>query len=304
MHTLYIPDRDETHLMPSEMAELSPRQYMEFCKIIWKLDQDKISMKEAEHSLVIALADIKITWRYMLMSAVKKEKVHLNILELLPLVKTIFTEKSTESGEIALIPSISFLDNKIPSFSGLTGPDEALANCTFLEYKEAYAQWYQYQENSNEAHLNHLIAIIYRPKRNFLKFKKLRKNFNGDIRETYTVTTNPAILERRIKQVAKWPPWVKYGIWLWFTACMEFLRTGKPVIDGIEIDLSILYQGNEGSGAGIGLTGVLYSLAETGVFGGIRETGDSNIYDVLARLYQVKMQMDEMKEKSKTRQND
>jgi hypothetical protein len=125
------------------------------------------------------------------------------------------------------------------------------------------------------------------------------RNFNGDPRETYTVITNPRKLQNRIRKVEKWPAHIKYGIWLWFTACMEFLRTGKPVIDGIEIDLAILYKGDEGGSAGIGLTGILYSLAETGVFGGIRETGDSNLYDVLARLYQVKLQMDEIKAKSK-----
>lgn len=300
MHKLWIPDRDETYLMPSEMAELSPRQYLGFCKVIWMLDKGKISMKDAEHALVIALADIKLTWTYALLSASKKEAIHLNLINLLPLVQTIFTEKLTESGETALIPSISFIDNKIPFFKKLVGPDDALANCTFYEYKEAYAQWYQYQQSNDEAHIDHLIAILYRPKKKYLRLNKMRKNFNGDFRQPFTVISNPAILERRIKQVSKWKPWVKYGIWLWFTACMEFLRTGKPVIDGIEIDLSILYKGESGGGLGIGLTGVLYSLAETGVFGGIRETGDSNLYDVLARLYQVKVQMDEVKEKSKS----
>jgi hypothetical protein len=304
MHTLYIPDRNKTYYMPSEMAELSVRQYLEFCKVIWRLDKGKISMKDAELALVIALADIKMTWKYAFMGAAKKEKIHLNLINLLPLVRTIFTEKLTESGEKALIPSISFVDNKIPSFDGLIGPDDALGNCTFFEYKEAYAQWYQYQETSDESYIDQLIAILYRPKRRCLRLIKHRKNFNGDSRDPYTVLSNPTVLERRMKKIAKWPPWVKYGIWLWFTACMEYLRTGKPVIDGIEIDLSILYKGEGGGAAGIGLTGVLYSLAETGVFGGIRETGDSNLYDVLARLYQVKLQMDELKEKSKSRQND
>lgn len=303
MHKLWIPDRDETYLMPSEMAELSTKQYLAFCKVIWMLDKGKISMKDAEHALVLALADIKLTWTYALLSAEKKEAIHLNLLQLLPLVKTIFTEKTTESGETALIPSISFIDNKIHTFKGLIGPDDALANCTFYEYKEAYAQWFQYQDTSDESYLDQLIALLYRPKRKYLRLKKLRKNFNNDFREPYTVLSNPAILQRRMKQVAKWPPWVKYGIWLWFTACMEFLRTGKPVIDGIEIDLSILYKGEGGGALGIGLTGVLYSLAETGVFGGIRETGDSNLYDVLARLYQVKLQMDELKAKSKSNSN-
>ncbi len=285
------------------MAELSSRQYLSFCKVIWMLDQGKISMKDAEHALVIALADIKLTWTYFLLSAAKKESIHLNLIQLLPLMRTIFTETTTESGGTALIPSISFIDNKILNYRGLVGPHDALANCTFYEYKEAYAQWYQYQENNDPAHIDHLIAILYRPVKKYLRLNKMRKNFNGDFRQPYPVVSNPAILERRKRQVAKWPAHVKYGIWLWFTACMEFLRTGKPVIDGIEIDLSILYKGEGGSGLGIGLTGVLYSLAETGVFGGIRETGDSNLYDVLARLYQVKVQQDEIKTKSKLKSN-
>jgi len=299
MHTIEIPAKNETYLMPSEMHELNSAQYIALCYVLNQLEHGKISNAEAELRLVIALAEIELGWRYSIMSKRNKMFVHENLNQLIPLAKTIFEERQTETGEKVLLPSIAFVDNKIPSFRGMIGPEDALQNCTFFEYKEAYAQWYQYQQSQDIAHLNELIAILYRPQKSFLRIRKRMRNFNGDPRATYTVITNPRKLQNRIRKVEKWPAHIKYGIWLWFTACMEFLRTGKPVIDGIEIDLAILYKGDEGGSAGIGLTGILYSLAETGVFGGIRETGDSNLYDVLARLYQVKLQMDEIKAKSK-----
>jgi hypothetical protein len=291
MHTIEIPAKNEMYFMPSEMHELNTRQYIALCHVLYLLEHSKISNEEAEMRLLLAFAEIKLNWRYALMSKRKKMLVHENLNQLLPLIKTVFEERQLSDGQTAMVPSLAFVDNKIRRYQNLIGPDDALQNCTFFEYKEAYAQWYQYQENQNEDHLNEMIAILYRPVKSFLQVQKRMKNFNGDSRETYNVVTNPRKLQNRIRKVEKWPSHIKYGIWLWFTACMEFLRTGKPVIDGIEIDLAILYKGEDGASAGIGLTGILYSLAETGVFGGIRETGDSNLYDVLARLYQVKLQM-------------
>jgi hypothetical protein len=304
MHTLEIPDKKETYLMASEMGELNGAQYLAFCKTLFLLENGKITHEAAELALVIAFAEVRFGWRYALMSRRRKELAQLGLLHLTPLVKSVFEERSGDDGAKVLIPSLSFIDNKIPRFRGLTGPGDALQNCTFYEYKEAYAAWYQYQNTQDPAFLDEMIAILYRPAKPFLILQKRQKTYSGDPRIPLSVKSNPLQLQRRVRRVAKWPAWVKYGIWLWFTACMQYLRTGKPVIDGLEIDLSILYQGDEGGNPGIGLTGVLYSLAETGVFGGLRETGDSNLYDVLARLYQVKLQMDELKEKSKSKSHD
>ena len=293
MHTLEIPDRGETYGMASEMHELNTRQYIEFCRVLQLIEAEKITNDKAELLLVISFADVKFGFRYAFMGKGAKEKVHHGLLQLTPLTKSVFKEKQTESGEVYLVPSISFTDNKIPRYRGLVGPADALTNCTFYEYKQAYAAWMQYQETQEHEFLNEMIAVLYRPAVSFSFFRKRHAKFSGDIRKPLTVTTNPLFLQKRIKEVAKWPAHIKFGIWLWFTACMEYLRSGKPVIDGIEIDLSILYKGEGGGSAGIGITGLLYSLAETGVFGNIEETGNTNIYDVFARLYQVKLQMDE-----------
>lgn len=302
MHTIEIPSRGETHYMPSVISELNGDQFLVFCQVLKLIETEKITEEQGLLKLAISLADIDMgwkNWRYAVMSKRKKIYVHENLNQLVTLAKTIFDFRQVDDKEIILLPSIAFIDNKIKNYRGFIGPDDALQNCTFFEYKELYAQWYQYQKTEDRKHLDEMIAIMYRPRKSFLRIRKLMKNYNGDPRQRYSVISNPIKLQQRIKKVAKWPDYVKYGIWLWVTGCMEFLRTGKPTIDGNEIDLSILYKGEDGGAAGIGLTGVLYSLAETGVFGGIRETGDANLYDVLARLYQVKLQMDEIKAKSK-----
>lgn len=298
MHTIEIPNRNETYTVAELMHELTSRQYIEFCKVISLINQGRISQQDAEMKLLISFADIRFGIVYALMSRKQKEAVHLNLLQMTPLVRTVFVEKNFRADEKYLVPSIDFTDNKIHRYKGLTGPADALTNCTFFEYKQAYSAWIQYQETKQDEFLDEMIAVLYRPQVKFAWIRKRQRDFSGDSREPISVNTNPLILERRIRKVSGWPHYIKYGIWLWFTACMDFLRTGKPIVDGIELDLSILYKG-EGGSVGIGLAGIIYSLAESGVFGDVEQTGNTNIYDVFARLYQVKLQMDQAKEKSK-----
>lgn len=50
---------------------------------------------------------------------------------------------------------------------------------------------------------------------------------------------------------------------------------------------------------GVGLTGVLMALAESGVFGKIDETANADVWDILVRLYQLELQSREMDRKFK-----
>jgi hypothetical protein len=51
----------------------------------------------------------------------------------------------------------------------------------------------------------------------------------------------------------------------------------------------VLWEGGNDT-TGIGMAGVLFSLAETGVFGTLKEVERVNLYEGLARLYQVVIQ--------------
>ena len=75
----------------------------------------------------------------------------------------------------------------------------------------------------------------------------------------------------------------------------------RPEVDGIELDLSKLYTkgSSDTSKTDVGMVGLLYSLAETAVFGSIEQTDNSNLWDIMIRLYQVVMQMQEIEEINK-----
>ena len=90
---------------------------------------------------------------------------------------------------------------------------------------------------------------------------------------------------------------IRYGIFLYWSGCEEFLATGQPVIDGTKIDLSILFSKtpDQGNSNGIGLVGLLYTLSEGKVFGDIRQTDDQNLFDVLVKLYQDTIKMQEVR---------
>ena len=121
--------------------------------------------------------------------------------------------------------------------------------------------------------------------------RKRLPNYDGQIRIKFSPKSNPLSLEKRIKKMKLCSYAQLYYVFLFFKACEEFLLHGRPTIDGKEINLSVLYEGAKGgTDDGIGLMGILFTLAETNVFGDIDKTADTGLYDVLSRLYQVTLQ--------------
>jgi hypothetical protein len=131
-------------------------------------------------------------------------------------------------------------------------------------------------------------------------------SFDGQQRIPFTAKSNPSKLDRRATRIGRLPMAVRYGIFLFFSGSEEYLVKGKPVVDGKEIDFSIIYAKSEDAddSPDIGLIGILYSLAETKVFGSIAETDDQNLYDIMIRLYQVVKQAKAMEAKYKSHGTD
>jgi len=164
------------------------------------------------------------------------------------------------------------------------GPGDFLAGFSFVQFKDALMCTQKYLETREEEWLTRLVATCYTEKGQPYKM---------------------ADVDQRAKRLEKLNRGIKFMTFCYVSGCMHNLKTDGGG-EGIEIDgnlcrFSLLFKKEEYSGVddGIGLLGVLMTLAESGVFGDIKATAETDVWDVLARLYQLKVDAMEMERQLK-----
>ena len=299
MHTIEIPDKGLHRSFPSQIEEMNEQQFIRFIDLVLQYTGEIITLEQFKASLIITLLDIKMDFMYTFMSADARENVLAEIYRLGELCESFFEEIDHE-GQKSKSFKLNFTRNFIPVICGIYhGPADALQDVTFCEYRHAHRYYAAYLESHDENDLNHLIAVLYRPAKKGLTFRRFLPGFDGQTRVPFTSRYNPLMLEARVKDISRLPLAIRYGIFLFFSGCERFLVNGSVKVDGKTIEFSSIYdqRDNEPSGADIGLTGILYSLAETHVFGSIEETDNQNLYDIILRLYQLVSQSKAMEQK-------
>lgn len=191
------------------------------------------------------------------------------------------------------------------------GPGDFFGETTGLEFKDLLYCADKWMEEKDEYYLTRMLAIAYRPKRKFIRLMRLFNKFDGKYRIPYTAN----ITDLRISLFEKVPLGIKYMFFYYIMGCMYILKTDNEGA-GIEVDGHLCYfsfvfggkdktpeddndfnEGNEDRG--IGLTGVLMALSENGVFGSYKQTSETDIWDILTRIYQLDLQRREMERNMK-----
>ncbi len=303
MHKIEIPQKNLVREFPSEIQEMNEKQFINFIDLVLQYVSGYITIERLKTKLVMNLLNIRMDWRYFFASREEQEQANGELFRIGEVLDSFF-EEIDQAGKKVKTFKLSFTKNFIPVICGkLFGPKDALQDISFAEYRIAHGYFTAYLQSHSENDLNHLIAVLYRPVKRFLWLKNLLPSFDGQIRVPFTAKSNPLFLEERVKEIAKLPLAVRYGIFLFFSGSEEFLAKGKVKVDGKEIDLSIIYEKSDDDSTDspdIGLVGILYSLAETKVFGSIEETDGQNLYDIMIRLYQVVKQSKAMEAKYKS----
>ena len=162
------------------------------------------------------------------------------------------------------------------------GPEDALLNITFDEFLAAIGHYNSYTKTSSVSDLNQLIATLYRPKKPETPHNTLT-NYHGDVRQEF-YQTNIAIRAKALETLA---PGIKLGVKLFFEACIQYITTATNVnVQGNSIDLTVLFKGKSKQDNSIGMLNVLFSLAETNVFGDKEKTGKERYWTILLKLHQ------------------
>lgn len=286
MNTLDIPHMGEQIEYASCMDELTPGQFAEYCRLFVELKSTKISIADFYVQMAVKLLDIHIPSGYHYYNPQKKEAIADNLRQVTETLEWLLVH-TTEGDTVRVEPNLQFARNLVPVINSSHGPADALQNITLGEFRDALGHAQNYAQTLDENYLNLMCSTLYRPMAFTWYWRSLRQGWNGDRRYPY----NAARSEAEAYRFSRYPFHLRYGAYLCFNAGLNFLRTGTVTIEGNEISFGVLWEGtsnsNQASPPGIGMAGVLFSLAETGVFGTLQQVERVNLYEGLARLYQV-----------------
>jgi len=228
--------------------------------------EGKIGKKNADDVLNYWANEAKLTEAMDFFFKIKKEK------------------EGTEDENVSYEIYPEFTDNLLPyvKIGRLHyGPAGMLSNLTLAEMKECIVC-------CDDGLHNRLAAILYRPRKRWLWLKKLTGKYDGNDREEF----KPFDLDRKEKQMAKIPG-MGFYCYLFFNSVLNYIYSQPLKIDGKEYNFSVLIKNDNPDSdnqrsdetESLGFTGVMYALAETGIFGDIEKTAKANIYDVFVSLY-------------------
>lgn len=195
----------------------------------------------------------------------------------------------------------NFVKNLVPyvkiGWKRLYGPGDFMEDVTIAEFKDLLYCSNKWMQTKDEYWLNRMMAISYRRKQLFLGLKKLIPSFKYEKRIRYNSTR----VDFRIKKFEKLDIGAKYMFFYYVMGCMYMLKTDAEGA-GIEIDgnicnFSIVFDkkdddsstGSDGN-EGVGLSGLIMAIAESGVFGNVNATCDTNVWTIFVRLYQLELQ--------------
>lgn len=263
---------------PESISEMSSDQYQYFCYLEILRQTGKIKMSRLEVLFIYYVLDME--------RVSSAPQVIENINKLRDLVRPYFSSQS-KKGTSQKIVELDFVENPLPEIiiakKKYSGPKTALQDCQYAQiFVYAHNEYLDFSKASEEAHLDRLLAILYHPP---------GEKFDPELIETRSVLFSGLKVE------------IKFGVYLFFASCLKFMATCKELSigGGVTVDLSELFKPDPAQVKmkGIGAIGVIYSIAESRVFGDAEKTGKQGVYDILIRLIQLDQQAKKIKEDAK-----
>ena len=153
-----------------------------------------------------------------------------------------------------------------------------------------------YNDTQDPSLLQALCGILYR-----CPGAKIGKSdFDGKYREEFK-QERINFYSNRIRMM---PKQVQWGVYAWFAFFCHYLLTGTFIIDGIEISFESIFtketqDANTPKEQSLGMSGILFSVAESGIFGNIEKADDTLLLRVMMKLLDDKYKADALLKRNK-----
>lgn len=278
-----IPAAKYKKEIPDCVDEMSGKDFIFFSGLFLKVQVGLLTPQELREHMLLRFMDVDVNrYIYRRMKVEEKSFICSNVAQLASeLITFLIEEEEGDEGKINVKFKHGFVFNPLKKLHGLKGPADALQDINFMQYKDAYLAFRDFNENHRPQSLNELVAALYYRGKKWDKIKSLHI----------------------ARKVAKWKDAEKYAVYLFFWSCLEWLQDAKIEVEGNTIDLSILYKnfpGDEPIDTGTGINGLLFKIAEAGIWGDIEKSAQQGLYDILVYLYhQRKIQLETYKRRKK-----
>lgn len=274
MQIIRIDEKKLKIYLPEDLSECDSRQYIEMSHLIVLLQSKQISYEDFRVHALYKLLNMKPV-NVGLYDADKYARIY----QLSELIDSFF-----EPGQERVLKQF-YIKNPAPKafvwFRTHIGPTNE-EDFTFGEYIDTLEALLDFTDTGEIDYLIKMFAINYRRVPLFKSNK--RKNV-----EKYNQVELNRFKNNHIGEI--------YGFYLYFTSVNKYISTAKIFVQGKEIDLSIIFDlkdNDKSKHPGIGMKSILYTLAESGIYGNINDVRDVKLWEVLVRMYDVtKASLDE-----------
>ena len=269
MITLEIPETGRRIYLPEDLSECDSQQYSEACLLIYKFQNQQLSYQDFRVEMVYKMLNLKKGGGKLVKSAV--EDMHSNIYRISQMIDSFFEKNADDK----LVIKQYYINNHsqviTDSFRVWHGPSDAFENVSFGEYIDGLNIYGNMKDGVTEDLLYMLMATFYRRKGREYDPSKVQKNARH-FRYVYFGRV--------------------YGFFLLFASFQQYLTSATVTYQGMDLDLSILFEGGEEAPKsdipGLGMLSVAHQLAETGVYGDMRGVRKANLWEALLRLYDIR----------------
>lgn len=271
--------------IPEYWDELSQKQFEYLLKSIFKM---MASRKIKQIDVLTDFADY-LCGRLRPGHPVRKEDYLILLNTIASKLSWIFIEEDN-----AIRVNFCTTTNLIPRFKKLRGPLSHGSDFRFGEYRTAVEMFNLYTSTQDIKFLNALVGILYRYENSGIK----EDGFNGD----YRIPFNKFHIERYANNVNHLHEYQKWGVYLWFSYFCIYLMSYDFIIEGNTVNFSRIF-GRENVDSdtrkepSLGMTSILFSLADTGTFGDVEKTDKAMLFDVMLKLLHDKNQIDHLNKK-------
>lgn len=275
-----IIELDKDFSIPESLSECNQEQYIDSNRFIFAYQNGFLDENQFKSLMVTSFLGIDP-------SNIEDEmlsKAFQNIAFISQYIMNFFDERVNDEGGKEYILKLDYTHNPMKKvyINGVQwiGPDDGFRDLTFGKYVEALGLFLDYAKFQELDTLIKLFKVLYVP-----KFDK--------------------IIPIYFKNLKFVDIGILYGVYHLFAAVHSYICSSSVYYNGVEIDMSIIFEESEDTVKseipGLGLKSVLFDIAESGVFGDKKAVEETNVWEILFRLYDLKKKEKDMKAKQKSK---